>query len=87
MPQYLLVYRSAVADKLFWGLDDKDNTMLKLATVKANLTEFPAGCAFEVRFLSESFPSPWCSGTSALWRPHNAYHLDNCDAVIGLSLA
>jgi len=49
VPQYLLVYRSAVADKLFWGLDDKDNTMLKLATVKANLTEFPAGCAFEVR--------------------------------------
>jgi len=45
--QYLLVHRSAVADKLFWGLDDKDNTMLKLATVKANLTEFPAGCAFE----------------------------------------
>ena len=47
--QYLLVYRSAVSDKLFWGLDDKDNTMLKLATVKANLTEFPAGCVFEVR--------------------------------------
>ena len=55
MSQYLLVYRSAVADKLFWGLDDKDNTMLKLATVKANLTEFPAGCVFEV-----------CSGAVAL---------------------
>ncbi len=37
-----------MAEKLFWGLDDADNTMLKLATVKANLTEFPAGCAFEV---------------------------------------
>ena len=47
-PQYLLVYRSPMAEKLFWGLDDADNTMLKLATVKANLTEFPAGCAFEV---------------------------------------
>jgi hypothetical protein len=46
--QYLLVYRSPMAEKLFWGLDDADNTMLKLATVKANLTEFPAGCAFEV---------------------------------------
>ena len=45
------MFRSAKADKLFWGLDDKDNTMLKLATVKANLTEFPAGCAFEVSAL------------------------------------
>ena len=47
--QYLLVARNGDANKLYWGLDDTDNTMLLIASVKANLTEFPAGCAFEVR--------------------------------------
>ena len=46
--QYLLVCRAGVNNKLYWGLDDMDNSMLLIASVKANLTEFPAGCAFEV---------------------------------------
>lgn len=46
--QYLLVWRSGDANKLYWGLDNADSNMLLIASVKANLTEFPAGCAFEV---------------------------------------
>lgn len=45
--QYLLVWRSGDANKLYWGLDNADSNMLLIASVKANLTEFPAGCAFE----------------------------------------
>jgi len=45
--QYLLVFRNGDANKLYWGLDDTENSMLLIASVKANLTEFPAGCAFE----------------------------------------
>ena len=46
--QYLLVWRSGIANKLYWGLDDANSNLLLIASVKANLTEFPAGCAFEV---------------------------------------
>jgi len=45
--QYLLVCRNGVNSKLYWGLNDTDTSMLLIASVKANLTEFPAGCAFE----------------------------------------
>lgn len=45
--QYLMVVRSGETTPLYWGLDDTDSSMLLIASVKANLTEFPSGCAFE----------------------------------------
>lgn len=47
--QYLMVVRSGENSPLYWGLDDMDSSMLLIASVKANLTEFPSGCAFEAR--------------------------------------
>lgn len=49
--QYLMVVRSGESSPLYWGLDDTDSSMLLIASVKANLTEFPSGCAFEVSIL------------------------------------